>query len=102
MDRWEYGYLYFVHTAGKPDNGVTPPGPTVTIVADRAGHRCEPLRGRRLEVLNELGADGWMISDGYWTGDRVPWLSEAIKSVEGAERMLGYWQYFMRRRIPDS
>lgn len=102
MDKWEYGYLYFVQTIGKPDKGVTPLGPTVTVVADRGGHTCSPLKGRRLEVLNELGAAGWMISDGYWTSDHVRWLCDLIKSVEGAERMLGYWQFFMRRPVMEE
>ncbi|SDY95044.1 hypothetical protein SAMN05444365_104280 [Micromonospora pattaloongensis] len=99
MEKWEYGYLYFVQTTGKPDKEkrVTPYGPTVTVVADRGGHTCAPLKGRRLEVLNELGAAGWMISDGYWTSDHVRWLCELIKKVDGAERMVGYWQFFMRR-----
>ncbi|MEV1289175.1 hypothetical protein [Micromonospora sp. NPDC049679] len=102
MDKWEYGYLYFVQTTGKPDKGVIPPGPTVVVVADRSGHTCAPLKGRRLEVLNDLGAAGWMISDGYWTCQHVRWLCKAIKSVEGVESMTGYWQFFMRRPLAEE
>lgn len=99
MERWEYGYLYFVQTVGKPQGSSVPAGPTVTVVADGAGHRCAPLPGRRLEVLNELGAGGWLISDGLWNPERVRWLAEAAAGVDGVDRMAGYWQFFMRRRV---
>ncbi|MFY1700081.1 MULTISPECIES: hypothetical protein [unclassified Solwaraspora] len=105
-ERWEYGYLYFVHTVA-PAQGSQPPvaGPTVTVVADGAGHRCAVLAGRRLEVLNELGGAGWVISDGLWNPEQVRWLAEAVGAVDGVDRMVGYWQSFMRRRVggdPDG
>lgn len=102
-ERWEYGYLYFVHTVA-PAQGSSPPaaGPTVTVVADGAGHRCAVLAGRRLEVLNELGGEGWVVSDGLWNPEQVRWLAEVVGSVDGVDRMVGYWQSFMRRRVGDD
>ncbi|WFE20325.1 hypothetical protein O7621_20835 [Solwaraspora sp. WMMD937] len=96
-ERWEYGYLYFVQTVAPAEGGRQPAaGPTVTVVADGAGHRCQVLTRRRLEVLNELGGQGWIVSDGLWSPERARWLAEL---VDGVERMIGYWQSFMRRRV---
>ena len=99
-ERWEYGYLYFVQTVGPSDgSGQSPAGPTVTVVADGAGHRCAVLAGRRLEVLNDLGGQGWVVSDGLWKPEQARWLAELVSGVEGVDRMVGYWQSFMRRRV---
>lgn len=99
-ERWEYGYLYFVQTVAPAEGGRQPAaGPTVTVVADGAGHRCQVLTGRRLEVLNELGGQGWIVSDGLWSPERARWLAELVDGVDGVERMVGYWQSFMRRRV---
>lgn len=99
-ERWEYGYLYFVQTVGPSDGSGQPSaGPTVTVVADGAGHRCAVLAGRRLEVLNKLGGQGWVVSDGLWNPEQARWLAELVGGVEGVDRMVGYWQSFMRRRV---
>ncbi|MFY1631856.1 hypothetical protein ACN27F_01020 [Solwaraspora sp. WMMB335] len=99
-ERWEYGYLYFVQTVGPAEASRPPPaGPTVTVVADGAGHRCAVLAGRRLEVLNGLGAQGWIVGDGWWNPEQARWLADLVGSMEGVERMVGYWQSFMRRRV---
>ncbi|MDG4766117.1 hypothetical protein O7632_18700 [Solwaraspora sp. WMMD406] len=102
-ERWAYGYLYFVQTVGPADGERSPSaGPTVTVIADGAGHRCAVLTGRRLEVLDELGAQGWIVTDGLWNPEQVRWLAEVVGSVEGVDRMVGYWQSFMRRRVVDE
>ncbi|WP_326553577.1 hypothetical protein [Micromonospora sp. NBC_01813] len=99
-ERWEYGYLYFVQTLAPVDGSGQPSaGPTVTVVADGAGHRCAVLAGRRLEVLNELGGQGWLVSDGLWNPEQVRWLAEVVGAMDGVDRMVGYWQSFMRRRL---
>lgn len=100
MDRYEYGYLYVLVVITNE-----PPSSEAFVVATGHDTRAQPAN-TRLEVMNQLGAQGWLLEPGTYTSSVDPapsWLSNLVKPADNGNaiiRLSGI--HFMRRRVPDG
>jgi len=95
MEKWEYGYMYIA----RADETYGAAG-EFFAVADASGTRLLTTRNR-LNALNFLGAEGWIISDSRDAGGGLfqsGWMYDLIKQENpkvGGIRLNS--SYFMRR-----
>jgi hypothetical protein len=94
MTAWQYGFIYVVHTVG--------PAPAACVVTEgtksRVLHGCHSF----IRAANQLGADGWEVSD---RGERTAcpvWINDLIKQIEGVGMGDNMVYYFMRRPVGPS
>src|SRR5437879_11432737 len=107
-ERWEYGFVYFVSTQSEeqrrlrshPDrNQRKLEYGLAAVVVDGAGIRSLAVPGK-VDLLNELGDQGWRVDNGLNLGGQMPnWLNEAVQSAVTGVDTGGAVEHYMRRLV---
>jgi len=96
MQKWEYGYMWDVN-AYMGDVGALK---TFILVVDASGNRVLGGANYRLQGLNILGSQGWIITQGLYDGKQndAGWMIDLIKQNESSVRWIyPQFHHFMRR-----
>jgi hypothetical protein len=96
-DCWEYADLYFIGTWTSDRNY----GPHLAVVEDGKGARlifCD----RKINTMNLLGADGWIIDSLHYSrdiGNIPPYVNALAMSVRGVGSVGDGTVQSMRRKV---
>lgn len=101
MEVYQYGYIYDLRcVTGKHDSipGLYLSKPGLAAVTNEIRVWIE---APTLDVLNTLGGEGWIISEGrFYSENETAWLLPHVQSLlPEAQRVGSTGERFMRRRV---